>query len=100
MTYSPETVVFDIVATDTSPELARDIANTMATELATVVADLEAPGDGEPPSVALKMYSQAEASDSPISPNTVAYLAWGAAVGLLIGTALMLIRHRSRGNAR
>ena len=31
MTYSPETVVFDIVATDTSPELARDIANTMAT---------------------------------------------------------------------
>ena len=100
MTYSPETVVFDIVATDTSPELARDIANTMATELAAVVADLEAPRDDEPPSVALKVRSVAEVPDAPISPNTVAYLAWGAAVALLIGTASVLIRHRSRGSTR
>lgn len=95
MTYSPETVVFDIVATDTSPEVARDIANTMATELSAVVADLEARENGEPPSVMLKMVRQAEVSDAPISPNTVVYLAWGAAVGLLIGTALVLVRHRS-----
>lgn len=100
MTYSPETVVFDIVATDTSPELARDIANTMATELAAVVADLETPGDGEPPSVALRIRNVAEVADAPISPNAVAYLAWGAAVGLLIGTASVLVRHRSNGNAR
>lgn len=94
---SPDTVVFDIVATDTSPELARDIANTMATELSALVAELDAPGDGEPPSVALKMYSQAEASDAPIRPNTLAYLVGGAAVGLLIGTALVFARHRSNG---
>lgn len=100
MTYSPETVVFDIVATDSSPELAADIANTMATELSAVIADLEAPEDGGAPSVALKMYSQAEASDAPINPNTEAYLAWGAAVGLVIGTALVLVRHRSRGTAQ
>jgi capsular polysaccharide biosynthesis protein len=96
MTYSPETVVFDIVATDTSPEVARDIANTMATELSAVVANLETTETGEVPSVALKMFRQAEVSDAPISPNTEAYLAWGAAVGLLIGTALVLVRHRSR----
>ena len=94
---SPDTVVFDIVATDTSPELARDIANTMATELSALVAELNAPGNGEPPSVALKMYSQAEASDAPIRPNTLAYLVGGAAVGLLIGTALVSARHRMSG---
>lgn len=94
---SPDTVVFDVVATDTSPELARDIANTMATELSALVAELNAPGDGEPPSVALKMYSQAEASDAPISSSTLAYLVGGAAVGLLIGTALVFARHRMSG---
>nr|WP_179277876.1 MULTISPECIES: Wzz/FepE/Etk N-terminal domain-containing protein [unclassified Rhodococcus (in: high G+C Gram-positive bacteria)] len=97
MTYSPETVVFDIVATDTSPAVARDIANTMATELSAVVADLEARENGEPPSVMLKMVRQAEVSDAPILPNTRAYLVGGAAVGLIVGTALVLVRHRSNG---
>ena len=97
---SPDTVVFDIVATDTSPELARDIANTMATELSAVVAELNDPGNGEPPSVVLRMYSQAEASDAPITPNTRAYLVGGAAVGLLIGTVLVLARHRASGTGR
>ena len=95
MTYSPETVVFDIVATDASPELARDIANTSAVELSAVVAELEAPQDGEAPSVVLRTLREAGASNSPISPNTVAYLVWGAAAGLLIGIALALVRYRS-----
>lgn len=100
MVYSSETVVFDIVATDSSPQLARDIANSMARELSAVIADLEAPEDGGDPSVALRMRSEAEVSDAPISPNTVAYLAWGAAVGLLIGIAAVLARHRSRTAGR
>jgi capsular polysaccharide biosynthesis protein len=91
---SPDTIVFDIVATDTSPELARDIANTMAAEVSAVVAELNDPGNGEPPSVVLRMYSQAEASGSPITPNTRAYLVGGAVVGLFIGTVLVLARHR------
>ncbi|OZC67721.1 hypothetical protein CH276_04675 [Rhodococcus sp. 06-470-2] len=97
---SPDTVVFDIAATDTSPELARDIANTMAAELSAVVAELNAPGNGEPPSVELKTRRQAEASDAPISPNTRAYLVGGAVVGLLIGTVLVLARHRASGSGR
>ena len=95
MTYSPETVVFDIVATDTSAEIAREIANTTARELSAVVSELEAPQDGEAPVVVLRTVSEADASNAPISPNTVGYLLWGAAAGLLIGIALVLVRHRS-----
>jgi capsular polysaccharide biosynthesis protein len=93
MSYAVESVVFDIVATDDSPERARDIANTMAVELSAVVADLEAPEGGEAPAVALRMRSEAEASDAPISPNIVIYLLCGAGAGLLVGIALVLIRH-------
>ncbi|MFY2791571.1 YveK family protein [Rhodococcus sp. MALMAid1271] len=92
--YSPATVVFDIVATDNSPELARDIANTMGTELSELVSAIEVSTNGDAPSHEVKFYSLAEASDSPISPNTVMYLAIGAVVGLLIGSALVLARHR------
>ncbi|MBY4401935.1 hypothetical protein HQO26_11490 [Rhodococcus fascians] len=96
MSYAVGSVVFDIVATDDSPERARDIANTMATELSAAVADLEAPESGEAPAVALRMRSEAEASDAPISPNTATYLLCGAGVGLLVGIALVLMRHRAR----
>ena len=88
--YSPATVVFDIVATDNSPELARDIANTMGTELSELVSEIEVSTNGDAPSHGVKLYSLAEASDTPISPNTVMYLAIGAGVGLLI----VLVRHR------
>ncbi|MGF0311858.1 YveK family protein [Rhodococcus sp. IEGM1428] len=100
MSYSVESVVFDIVSTDTSPELARDIANTMAVELSAVVAELEAPESGEAPAVALRMRNQAEASSTPIRPNTAEYLTIGAVVGLLLGVALVLIRRRSNRPAQ
>ncbi|WP_176460183.1 MULTISPECIES: YveK family protein [unclassified Rhodococcus (in: high G+C Gram-positive bacteria)] len=100
MTYSPETVVFDIVATDSSPELAADIANTMATELSAVIADLEAPEDGGAPAAVVGIRNQPEIPSAPIRPNTPTYLMGGAAVGLVIGTVLVLVRHRSRGTAQ
>lgn len=96
MAYAVESVVFDILATDNTPELARDIANTMASELSAVVAEMEAPESGEAPVVALRMRSEAEASDAPISPNIVIYLLCGAGAGLLVGIALVLMRHRAR----
>ncbi|KQU47210.1 hypothetical protein ASG84_08860 [Rhodococcus sp. Leaf278] len=94
MSYSVESVVFDIVATDTSPELARDIANTTAIELSAVVAELEAPEDGEIPSAAIGIRNQPEASSTPIRPNTAQYLTIGAVVGLLVGVALVLAQRR------
>ncbi|MCZ4518038.1 Wzz/FepE/Etk N-terminal domain-containing protein [Rhodococcus ruber] len=100
MSYSADSAVFDVVATDNSPELARDIANTMAIELSAVVAELEAPEDGEIPSAAVGIRHQPETASAPIRPNTAHYLVIGAAVGLLLGVALVLIRRRSNRPAQ
>ncbi|MEW2015352.1 polysaccharide biosynthesis tyrosine autokinase [Rhodococcus sp. NPDC076796] len=91
---TPDTVLFDITVTDSSPAQARDIANAMASELTTQVRDLETPEDGGTPSAGVKTFQEADASTSPVSPNTKRNLALGAAVGLLLGIALAVLRDR------
>lgn len=91
---TPDTVLFDITVTDPSPATARDIANAMASELTSQVRDLETPEDGGTPSAGVKTFQQADASGSPVSPNTKRNLALGAAVGLLLGIALAVLRDR------
>ncbi|MDV7991217.1 polysaccharide biosynthesis tyrosine autokinase [Rhodococcus sp. IEGM 1374] len=91
---TPDTVLFDITVTDSSPARARDIANAMASELTTQVRDLETPEDGGTPSAGVKTFQQADASSTPVSPKTKRNLALGAAVGLLLGIALAVLRDR------
>ena len=91
---TPDTVLFDITVTDSSPARARDIANAMATELITQVRELETPEDGGAPSAGVKTFQQAAASAAPVSPSTKRNLALGAAVGLLLGIALAVLRDR------
>lgn len=91
---TPDTVLFDITVTDASPARARDIANAMATELTNQVRELETPEDGGTPSAGVKTFQQADASAAPVSPKTKRNLALGAAVGLLLGIALAVLRDR------
>ena len=91
---TPDTVLFDLSVTDSSAARARDIANAMAAELTTQVRELETPAGGGTPSAGIKTFQQAEASETPISPNTKRNLALGAAVGLLLGIALAVLRDR------
>lgn len=91
---TPDTVLLDITVTDASPSTARDIANAMATELTTQVEELETPADGGSPSAGVKTFQQAEASAAPVTPKTKRNLALGAAVGLLLGIALAVLRDR------
>ncbi|WP_407727164.1 polysaccharide biosynthesis tyrosine autokinase [Rhodococcoides fascians] len=91
---TPDTVLFDITVTDPSPARARDIANAMATELTNQVRELETPEDGGTPSAGVKTFQQADASAAPVSPKTKRNLALGAAVGLLLGIALAVLRDR------
>ncbi|MCC9095513.1 hypothetical protein LMH47_11050, partial [Neisseria gonorrhoeae] len=62
---TPDTVLFDITVTDSSPSTARDIANAMASELTTQVEELETPADGGSPSAGVKTFQQADASSTP-----------------------------------
>ena len=91
---TPDTVLFNLTVTDSSPARARDIANAMASELTTQVRDLETPEDGGTPSAGVKTFQQADASSAPVSPKTQRNLALGAAVGLLLGIALAVLRDR------
>lgn len=91
---TPDTVLFDITATDASPARARDIANAMASELTAQVRELETPEDGGTPSAGVKTFQQADVSATPVTPKTKRNLALGAAVGLLLGIALAVLRDR------
>ncbi|MBM7241668.1 polysaccharide biosynthesis tyrosine autokinase [Rhodococcus fascians] len=91
---TPDTVLFNLTVTDPSSERARDIANAMATELTEQVRELETPANGGDPAAGVKTFQQAEASSTPVSPKTKRNLALGAAVGLLLGIALAVLRDR------
>ncbi|AMY23435.1 polysaccharide biosynthesis tyrosine autokinase [Rhodococcoides fascians] len=93
-TSTPDTVLFDITASDASPAQARDIANAMAAELTKQVRELETPEDGGTRTAAVKTFQEATASATPVSPKTKRNLVLGAAVGLLLGIALALARDR------
>jgi succinoglycan biosynthesis transport protein ExoP len=91
---TPDTVLFDLTVTDASPAQARDIANAMASELTTQVRELETPAGGGTPSAGIKTFQQADASATPVSPKTTRNLILGAAIGLLMGLALAVLRDR------
>ncbi|MBY4036020.1 polysaccharide biosynthesis tyrosine autokinase [Rhodococcus fascians] len=91
---TPDTVLFNITATDPSPAVARDIANATASQLMAQVRELETPEDGGVPSAGVKTFQEASAASTPVRPNTKRNLALGAAVGLLLGIALAVLRDR------
>ncbi|MDJ0396351.1 polysaccharide biosynthesis tyrosine autokinase [Rhodococcus sp. G-MC3] len=91
---TPDTVLLDTCVVDDSPAVARDIANSLATQLTTLVRELETPEDGGSPAAGVRLVEQAQESATPISPKTTRNLALGAAVGLLLGIALAVLRDR------
>ncbi|WP_072803518.1 polysaccharide biosynthesis tyrosine autokinase [Rhodococcoides yunnanense] len=91
---TPDTVLLDTCVVDTSPGLARDIANSLATQLTVLVRELETPEDGGSPAAGVRLVEEAQESATPISPKTTRNLALGAAVGLLLGIALAVLRDR------
>nr|WP_296778756.1 polysaccharide biosynthesis tyrosine autokinase [Rhodococcus sp. (in: high G+C Gram-positive bacteria)] len=93
-TSTPDTVLLDTCVVDGSPALARDLANSLATQLTTLVRELETPEDGGTPAAGVRLVEQAQESSTPISPKTTRNLALGAAVGLLLGIALAVLRDR------
>jgi capsular exopolysaccharide synthesis family protein len=86
-----DTVLINVSAQDTSPELASRIANATATSLARVVAELETPAGGVSP-VQVSTVRNANVPTTPSSPNLLMNLALGALVGLAFGVGLAVLR--------
>ncbi|MBH5142493.1 polysaccharide biosynthesis tyrosine autokinase [Rhodococcus erythropolis] len=93
-TSAPDTVLIDLGVKDPSPELAREIANTLSSEFVALAKELETPENGGTPPARVVVEQQAQELSVPVSPKTSRNLALGAVAGLVSGIALALIRDR------
>ena len=86
------TVLIDVQATDTDPQLAADIANATARSLGEQIQELETTTDGTAP-VKVSITTPAEVPTGPVSPNNRLNLLLGAFLGLGVGVSIALLRH-------
>jgi tyrosine-protein kinase len=88
----PETVVLDVVVTDTSAERAQQIAAALGQQFTARVAELETPRGATSPMVTITTIQDADLNPTPVSPDVLGNLWRGAAVGLVLGIGLALAR--------
>lgn len=88
----PETVIFEVTATDPSPERAQEIADAVGAEFTNLVAELESPAPGVPAPIKVTTVDPANVATAPASPQPVRSLALAAVLGLLAGVGLALLR--------
>lgn len=89
----PDTVLIDVDVVDESPVRARDIANAMSDEFVVMVRELETPEDGTKPDARVVVEQRASLPTRPVSPDVTRNLVIGAAVGVLLGFGLAMLRH-------
>ncbi|MGY1735329.1 polysaccharide biosynthesis tyrosine autokinase [Geodermatophilus sp. SYSU D00684] len=88
----PETVVLDVRVTDTSPERAQQIATSLAQQFTQRVTELETPAGATSPTVTITTIQAADLNPTPVGPDVVGNLWRGAAIGLVLGIGLALLR--------
>ncbi len=87
-----DTVLVDLVVKDASPSRARDIANTVASQFAKVVSQLEQPAAGQRSPVSVTVVRPADLPVSPVSPRTTVNIVLGLLVGLVLGIGVAVLR--------
>ncbi len=89
------TVVLNISASDTSPDRAAQIANSVAAAFDRLVAELERPGNPTGPRIiTTQVVEPALPPAEPEWPSPLLNVALGAVVGLLIGVGAAVVRGR------
>ena len=91
---TPNTVLIDVSVVDASPALARDIANALSDEFVVMAAELETPADTGRPDARVVVEQHASLPTTPVIPRTKRNLAVGAALGLIVGIGLAVLRDR------
>ncbi|MFC9997688.1 polysaccharide biosynthesis tyrosine autokinase [Nocardia sp. NPDC127526] len=99
-TVQPETVLIDLAVTDSSPESAREITNTLALEFADYVEELNQTSVAMLPAGRVTLIQPALAPTEPVSPNTVRNIGLGVLGGLLAGLAAANLRDRADRSIR
>lgn len=90
----PDTVVLEVTVTDTSPERAQAIATSVARQFVERVQELETPAGAATPTVTVTVLEPPSFEPAPVSPAVARTLALGAALGLLLGFGVALLRVR------
>lgn len=88
----PDTVVLLLTVRDADPDVAGQIADAYAQEIAATVNDLENPGGRKSSPVAAKPQGGASVSGEPVSPDVPLNVAVGAILGLLFGVGGAALR--------
>ena len=96
----PETVVVDVQVTDTSPERAQAIATSLGRQFAAEVTALETPAGATSSTVAVSTIRNPDFNPEPVSPDALGNLGRGAAIGLVLGLGLALMRARTDRSVR
>lgn len=86
------TVLINVMASDTNPVMARDLANSAAKALARQIVRLETTESGEKP-VKAELIKPAQEPSTPSSPKTLLNVMLGALLGLLAGIGIAVLRH-------
>lgn len=84
--------LINVHVTDNDPVTAATLANYVATEFATVAADLAQTGTTNSPVVKLTVIHPAQVPSAPVKPNRVLNIGLGLIVGLLVGVGVAVLR--------
>jgi receptor protein-tyrosine kinase len=88
----PETVVLSITVTDSGPERAQLLTQTVAEEFVLYVKELETPDGQNSAPVKASIVDRATSPEEPVSPRPVRNLTLAALLGLLVGTGTAVLR--------
>ncbi|MGW0172761.1 Wzz/FepE/Etk N-terminal domain-containing protein [Rhodococcus sp. NPDC003322] len=91
---APDAAVMDVSAVGDSPEQARDVTNTLASEFVRLASELETPQNGGAPVAKVVIIDPAEdgvPGGLHLGPRSIAL---GALLGMLVGLVLAFIRER------
>ncbi|RFA08319.1 hypothetical protein B7R54_03085 [Subtercola boreus] len=87
-----DSLILEVTVTEPSAQQSADIANAIATQLVTTITtQIEDPGDGTKPLIAVSIIADASVATSPTSPLPWLYLLVGGVGGLLLSVGLAFL---------
>lgn len=91
-TVPSNSVLISIQATDENPQVAQKVAQAEAQAFTSYISDLERPAGKSVSPVKATITDNAQPPGSPVSPRTGLNLAIAAAIGLILGCAVAVLR--------
>ena len=91
-TLHTDTVLLDLRVSDTDPERARLLTQTMAEHITELVARLEKPGPSDVAPIKATIIEQASLPRNPYSPQPTRALTLAAALGIMLGFGIVILR--------